>query len=54
MGSIRDLYVQLDLYSVYTRSVGSAWIYMGSIRELQDQLELYGVYARPVGSVGSL
>ena len=64
---IRDLQAQLDLYSVYTRPVGSvgsllclyqtcrlSWISIVCIRDLQAQLDLYSVYTRPVGSLGSL
>jgi hypothetical protein len=64
---IRDLYVQLDLYSVYTRPIGSvgslyclyktcwlSWISIVFMRDLYDQLDLYSVYTRPVGSIGSL
>ena len=57
----------LDLYSVYSRPVGSAeyilcsrytcmlsWISIVFLRDIYAQFDLYSVYMRPVGSVGSL
>ena len=48
------MYAQLELYSVYTKPVGSGWICTVFIDDLYAQLDLCCVYARPVGSIGSL